>query len=103
MRWVRQMAKTGTPRPSDEVIAAPDHTLESLSRFHPAERRTVLARSEAACFSNPVAADSAARAAKGRYQPSPWLRGLVASVGGLQMGGSLTSIKVAPIGEVDAE
>uniref|UniRef100_A0A5K3FGN3 NOC3-like protein n=2 Tax=Mesocestoides corti TaxID=53468 RepID=A0A5K3FGN3_MESCO len=70
LRWVQEMTKTSTPRPTNEVLAQPDHTIESLSTLHPAERRVILARSEAACLSTP----STAKVGKRRYQPSPWLR-----------------------------
>uniref|UniRef100_A0A915ET80 NOC3-like protein n=1 Tax=Echinococcus canadensis TaxID=519352 RepID=A0A915ET80_9CEST len=80
LKWVRQTVKDGAPRPTNEVIAAPDHTLESLSAMHPAERRLVLARAEAACLSKPTTtAARRASTSKGHVkQISPWLRELVA-------------------------
>ncbi|EUB58801.1 Nucleolar complex protein [Echinococcus granulosus] len=80
LKWVRQTVKDGAPRPTNEVIAAPDHTLESLSAMHPAERRLVLARAEAACLSKPTTtAARRASTSKGYVkQISPWLRELMA-------------------------
>ncbi|VDK48276.1 unnamed protein product [Taenia asiatica] len=80
LKWMRQALKDGAPRPTNEVIAAPDHTLESLSAMPPAERRLVLARAEATCLSEPTAgATSRAPASKQRAkQISPWLRELMA-------------------------
>ncbi len=94
------MSKMGTPRPSGEVLAEPDHTLESLSLLHPAERRVILARTEAACLSNP----SGVKSGKGHYQPSSWLRGLVAQYGDeVKMGGSLASIKARQAEAMDED
>ncbi|KAL5104482.1 hypothetical protein TcWFU_006271 [Taenia crassiceps] len=80
LKWVRQALKDGAPRPTNEVIAAPDHTLESLSAMPPADRRLVLARAEAACLSKPLTgAKGRTHASKQRAQQiSPWLRGLMA-------------------------
>ncbi|CDS39810.1 nucleolar complex protein 3 [Echinococcus multilocularis] len=80
LKWVSRTVKDGAPRPTNEVIAAPDHTLESLSAMHPAERRLVLARAEAACLSKPTTtAARRASTSKGHVkQISPWLRELMA-------------------------
>ena len=71
MKWIRQVAKDGTARPTKEVIAAGDQTLESLSALKPDERRLILARTEAACLSKPMAAISSKHHIK---QLPPWLK-----------------------------
>ncbi|VUZ51618.1 unnamed protein product, partial [Hymenolepis diminuta] len=79
LKWARQAAKDGTGRATNEVLTAPDHTIESLSSIHPAERRMVFAHAEASCLSDSVR--SRAPISQRTKPLSPWIRELMDQFG----------------------
>ncbi|KAM7538026.1 hypothetical protein Aperf_G00000078282 [Anoplocephala perfoliata] len=71
LKWARQTAKDGGARVTNEVLAAPDHTLESLSAVHPSERRVLFANAEASCLSESARSKGVSK--HRAKQLSPWI------------------------------